>query len=858
LAQMYFSTRNLEEVKKLSCRLRTDGIKPTVPTSMCFLKTFLADCDLEEALHCLSELRCKQLPEATGAQLLDLACRERRLGDVLPKLEQARLAMTTEMLNAALTECLRVREDGLTAAVLKAAAGQEVAKNGRTYSLLVKLAGGNRTRISQILDEALSSKASAASIDNLLVQAVLEACNENAGDLSLVERLTSSLKPGEPSQVPAILSMIRFYADAGHAEKACKVYDDLLRPGEGRRPPLDARTKGCLLAASETSGRQDLVAELGEVSGSPNRISLLRNCSKKCDASGAISICEGAEKLPAGAWNIALETCVEKGELAQAEELLEKMRERGAVDSNSFNTLMRAHLRVSNFTAALNLLERMRQEPGVAPSSTSYNELIGGLLKSGCDLNRSKAYQLIETMKEDDLKPAKNTIGLLLRNLKPKSSNAEINKVMQLVDLWESTMDEGLLCSTLETCVRLRKLQLLQQKLQSYYSPENPVKISGAHSFGTVIKAFGLMKNPGGAWRCWKEMCSQHVKPTSITIGCMVEAVSSNGDVDGAHELIKTLLDGEETRPVVNAVVFGSIFKGFSRAGRMDRVWAAFEEMKAHAIEPSVMTFNAIIDGCARNGEMDKVGHLIAEMKACGLQPNIITQSTMIKGYWANGNIQQAFKSFEDAEKGPDPIDEALYNTMFDGCLQAGLADECEWLVERMFAQGLNPSTYTLTVVVKIFTQAKRLEKAFEVVEKMQTKFHQRLATSVHNLLLQGCVKWRTYERGARACMKMMSDRYVLDSAICHSLIKGLLRISKPDLAGELMGSMLNSKDSRPADSLEDCLISEVLLALKSKGTGSPRAVEYLLGQLRSVRPSFSLGSAGREDKGKGKGKSRP
>jgi len=456
------------------------------------------------------------------------------------------------------------------------------------------------------------------------------------------------------------------------------------------------------------------------------------------------------------------------------------------------------------------------------------------------------------------LKPTKNTIGLLMRNLKPKSSNAEINKVMQLVDLWESTMDEGLLCSTLETCVRLKKLQLLQQKLQAYYGPENPVKISGAHSFGTIIKAFGLMKNPAGAWRCWKEMCSQHVKPTSITIGCMVEAVSSNADVDGAHELIKTLLEDEETRPVVNAVVFGSILKGFSRARRMDRVWAAFEEMKAHAIQPSVMTFNAIIDGCARNAEMDKAGHLIVEMKSFGLQPNIITRSTMIKGYWANGNIQQAFKSFEDTEKGPDPIDEALYNTMFDGCLHSGLADECEWLVERMLAQGLSPSTYTLTVVVKISTQAKRLEKAFEVVETVQKKFPQRLATSVQNLLLQGCVKWRTYERGARACMKMMSDRYVLDSAICHSLIKGLLRIGKPDLAGELMGSMLNSNDSRPADSLEDCLISEVLLALKTKGTGSPRAAEQLLGLLRSVRPSFNLASAGREDKGKGKGKSRP
>lgn len=32
----------------------------------------------------------------------------------------------------------------------------------------------------------------------------------------------------------------------------------------------------------------------------------------------------------------------------------------------------------------------------------------------------------------------------------------------------------------------------------------------------------------------------------------------------------------------VNAVIYGSILKGFSRKKHMDRVWEAFDEMKAH------------------------------------------------------------------------------------------------------------------------------------------------------------------------------------------------------------------------------------------------------------------------------------
>lgn len=88
----------------------------------------------------------------------------------------------------------------------------------------------------------------------------------------------------------------------------------------------------------------------------------------------------------------------------------------------------------------------------------------------------------------------------------------------------------------------------------------------------------------------------------------------------------------------VNAVIYGSILKGFSRKKHMDRVWEAFDEMKAHGfqvakksqcdsggrktstdeffefsplclglgITPTLMTFNAIMDGCVRNEEMSK------------------------------------------------------------------------------------------------------------------------------------------------------------------------------------------------------------------------------------------------------------
>merc|ERR1719440_1665693 len=163
---------------------------------------------------------------------------------------------------------------------------------------------------------------------------------------------------------------------------------------------------------------------------------------------------------------------------------------------------------------------------------------------------------------------------------------------MDLTSSMEEPMDEVLLSSVVEACVRIGKPSLLTQKLEQLQG-KNGVTVTGAHTFGSLIKAYGHSKDIDGAWRCWKQMRSQHIRPTSITIGCMVEAVVTNGDVDGGYELIQQLMADEQCRDQVNAVIYCSVLKGYARGRRMERVWTIFNEMLSCGIEPSVITFNA-------------------------------------------------------------------------------------------------------------------------------------------------------------------------------------------------------------------------------------------------------------------------
>merc|ERR1719327_2473642 len=169
----------------------------------------------------------------------------------------------------------------------------------------------------------------------------------------------------------------------------------------------------------------------------------------------------------------------------------------------------------------------------------------------------------------------------------------------------DEPMDEVLLSSVVEACVRIGQPELLSARVEMLKDSSGTV--CGAHTFGSLIKAYGHAHDMDGVWRCWKEMRSRHVRPTSITMGCMVEAVVNNGDTEGAYELIHQMQDDEQCREALNCVIYCSVLKGFAREKKLERVWEVYEEMKKKKLEASVVTFNTVIDACARCGRMDQV-----------------------------------------------------------------------------------------------------------------------------------------------------------------------------------------------------------------------------------------------------------
>merc|ERR1719281_2322046 len=390
-----------------------------------------------------------------------------------------------------------------------------------------------------------------------------------------------------------------------------------------------------------------------------------------------------------------------------------------------------------------------------------------------------------------NVKPNQVTCSILLKCLNAHSDERNITRTMDLINTIDESMDEVLLSSVVEACVRIRKPELLSTKLEQLKTSSG-VSITGSHTFGSLIKAYSHAQDIDGVWRCWKEMRSRHIRPTSITIGCMIEAVVNSGDTEGAYELVHQMLDDDQCRESLNAVIYCSVLKGFTREKKLERAWDVYKEMERRNVEVSVVTFNTIIDACARCGRMDQVPRVQEDMARSGVPPNIITYSSLIKGYCRMGDIQTAFDILRRMKsEGNARPEEIMYNSLLDGCAQSNLVDEGLKLLEEMQREGVKPSNFTLSILVKMMSRSRNLDGAFAIVEDIAKKHRIRPNVHVYTNLIQACISKRALDRAMQTLERMATDRVQLDGRTYTLLVRGCLQGGRPEDAAGLLRAAL-------------------------------------------------------------------
>lgn len=837
---VHFATRHFQEVQKVVDDMKTKKVAFTTRATIVVIKLALKTGNFEEAKSCFREMKAawaglsatpSSAPKHIVSQLVELACKEHQLREFLPELSGA--PISDESLGMMLNECIWQKDATLTHDVEKLARGQSIPLTDRMYSFLLKGYASDVTHAKRIYDESLTRN---TDISTELALAALGFCTQTS-DIERAEKLRKQVK----SMVVTILTaFIRFYVDTEQYEKACDVYEQELKkisnsdadkPDAKRSLCLDARLERVLMNAALRCGRSTLATGLLDSSPSDvaKHIAMIRNCAAAGNLDGAVNVFETLKRngteLNSVIYNTVIDACVECNSLKAAEEWMIRTKEASMADVVSYNTLIKAQLANGRFDKVRQLMAEMKKD-GLQPNRVTFNELINAVVikdsRSASRIAPDEIWSLIGEMQEAGVKPNQVTCSILMKSLNYYSRETDVMKTMDLINNMDEPMDEVLLSSVVEACVRIGKPDLVSTKLKQLQLKDN-VSVNGSHTFGSLIKAYGFAKDMDGVWRCWKEMRSRHIKPTSVTLGCMVEAVVNNGDPEGAFELIHEMSDDAGCRDVLNSVIYCSVLKGFAREKKVERAFAVYEEMCTRKVELSIVTYNTLIDACARCARMDRVPNIVADMHRYNIKPNLITYSTMLKGHCQSGDVQTAFSLLNqmktEARLKPDEI---MYNSLLDGCAQSGLVDEGLRLLEEMKKQGVPPSNFTLSVLVKLMSRARRLDSAFDIVDKISAEYRFKPNVHVYTNLAQACISNRALGKGICVLERMIKEWVAPDNRTYSILIRASVQQNLADQAAGLLRGALGisgapsflQTQTAVCEKLDYALVNEALVGI--------------------------------------------
>jgi len=511
----------------------------------------------------------------------------------------------------------------------------------------------------------------------------------------------------------------------------------------------------------------------------------IRSCGKNGDLQGAIKIFDRLGSLANSTLilNSLLDACVECKDVEKAVKYFHQPGLNGLADVITYNTLMKGYIAIGQEGEAKQLLAQLSRK-GLSATRTSFHGLLNARVNAK---DFPAAWKLVAEMQAAGISPNAVTCSILLKG--KMSTHSDVIRVLSLIDAMDQPMDDVLFLSVVEACIRTGRLDLLTKQAEKFMNQDGASSLS-APTYGSMIKAYGHARDLKRVWQFWDQMLFHGVPPTSITLGCMTEALVGNGCALEAWTLAAKMREGASTKDLVNTVIYSSILKGFAHLRDCDKVMALYEEMKSYGVQANTITFNTILNAFAQGGAMHRVPPLLEDMKTSTppVEPDLVTYSTIVKGFCNAGQLDRALSILSDMKtSGKHVPDEVMYNSLLGGCAKEHRPDDALQLLDDMRKFNVAPSNYTLSMLVKLMGRCRRINQAFTMLEDISKEFDLKINIQVYTCLIQGCFNAGQPGKAMALLEKIVEEGVAPDSMTYTVLVRGCVQGGLLEKAVELV-----------------------------------------------------------------------
>jgi pentatricopeptide repeat protein len=649
---------------------------------------------------------------------------------------------------------------------------------------------------------------------------MLVACTE-AKDARLAEHMLSWAQKNNKCTLPVFAAATKVLAEAKQFCKICTVYEAAVVDGL----VLDDAAYGQLIKHAVQAGRVGLARSLFQKAKNPdmlNYMSLIRACGQEKNVQHALELLremweQGA--VDTAAYNCVLDVCVVCNEVEAAKKVFEEMKQGNHLDVISYNTLLKLYVGEGGSWANVEaLLEEMRL-CGIKPNVATYNSLLGTALSSG-DLR--KAWQIVDMMESSGVGVDAYTCSILFKGFRAEGQTMDeysVDRTLDLIRKYKVKVDEVLVNSTLEACVRLKDAKRLTGALSIFEATGWKLPAQCAmHTYGTLIKAYGQSRQLPMAWKLWREVTvDKHLTPSDQLYTTMIDVLVSNNRMEEALNLFEEMKARCEGNRGQNfSVTYATVIRGFAQRKECQRAMQCYQEMKEHNVKISVVVYNTLIDACCRVVDMEGAARLFQDMvTGQSTLPDLITYSTLIKGYCLCGDMDECMQLFMLMRKKGIVPDAVVFNSLLDGCAKRQMRTMCEQVLRDMEEAGIRPSNHTVSILVKLYGRCRDMGAAFRCFEDLPREHGFKANAAVYTCLMSACIANNQLDRALELKHQMNKERVVLDQKTYSTLLRGTLRVSNIEAAIDLIHSAL---DQRTRGLLEEELVQNILFLISRRG----------------------------------------
>jgi len=144
-----------------------------------------------------------------------------------------------------------------------------------------------------------------------------------------------------------------------------------------------------------------------------------------------------------------------------------------------------------------------------------------------------------------------------------------------------------------------------------------------------------------------------------------------------------------------------------------------------------------------------------------------------------SGDMEAALKAFKTMQDKGLEADAIIFNTLMDGCVTCDRLMLCDEMYALMLKKKIPPSCFTLTILVKRYGRAGNLAKAFEICDRLPKEYNFKVSEHATTCLISSCIANKRIDKAFEVMEKMKRVGPAPDSKAFEKIIAGCIRFDR-------------------------------------------------------------------------------